>query len=69
MTPEQRYGFHRKHGRYPDEEQKPKTAAKTHAAVFSGKEQLTNPLPWALAQSKKREFEKQGIKNLKLRGI
>lgn len=67
MTPEQKYGYHRKYGRMPDERQ-PKRKI-THAVVEQLGKPLTHPLPWALAQHKMKEFKQQGLKGLKLKGV
>lgn len=67
MTPEQRYRYHRKTGKLP-EERAPKIKH-SHAVVVHLGVTITQPLSWALAQYKKKEFEKQGLQGLRLRGV
>ena len=69
MTPEQKFGYHRKTGRMPEDKTKPKKVKYSHGVVTHCGVELTNPLPWALAGYKMKEFKLQGLTGLKLKGV
>jgi hypothetical protein len=64
MTPEQKFGYHRKHGKMPEETKQPST---THGVIeYEGRE-ITPPMAYALLQHKRKELISQGYLPSKLK--
>lgn len=64
MTPEQKFGYHRKHGKMPEE---PIKASSTHGIIEYDGRPVTQPMAYALLQHKKKELITQGYSPSKLK--
>lgn len=63
MTPEQKFGYHRKHGKMPERNK----GSTTHGVLYFVDQPLTRPLPYPLLQTMKADFINKGYLRSKLK--